>query len=91
MNKNENTSDRYFRLTNFYAAAFLFTQGLVLVNMEEISPGKSQFVFEDCPNRELLLQQYNFAPENASACLVDVRKFIYALKTLKERLHNRDF
>lgn len=86
----KNDSDRYFRTSNLYAAAFLFVKGLVLVNIDKVTSSKSQFVFEETPEREHLLQQYNFAPENALDCSVDVRKFIFALKTLKERLYQQE-
>ena len=87
---NKDTSDRYFRISNLYAAAFLFTKGLVLVNIDKLSLKKSQFVFEDTPEREYLLQQYNFSPKDSKDCLVDARQFIFALKTLKERLYQQE-
>lgn len=87
MNKN---LDRYFRTSNLYAAAFLFAKGLSLVNIDKTSPRKAQFVFEDSPERELLIQQYNFAPRDSKDCLVDARQFIFALKTLKERLYQQE-
>ncbi|OGM29421.1 hypothetical protein A2801_02275 [Candidatus Woesebacteria bacterium RIFCSPHIGHO2_01_FULL_41_10] len=87
---NKDYSNRYFRTSNLYAAAFLFAKGLALVNIDKLTSTKSQFVFEDTPEREYLLQQYNFAPENSLDCSVDVRKFIFALKTLKERLYQQE-
>lgn len=86
----DKTKDKYFRTTNLYAAAFLFAKDHILANIDRVTSKQSIFVFEDTPEREYLLQQYNFAPENAPSCLIDSRKFIIALKTLKERLYQHE-
>ncbi len=82
-----NKDFRYFRLANFYTAAFLFAKGLELVNIDRTDPKHSQFVFKDCPERELLVRRFNFAPEDSPEVLIDVRKFVMAIKMLKDKLY----
>ena len=79
--------DRYYRLTSFYAAAFLFSKGMELVNIDRLNPKRSQFVFRDSAERELLLDSFNFGKEDSTEVLVDARKFIMAIKMLKEKLY----
>lgn len=79
--------NRYFRITNFYISAFLFAKGLELVNIDRTDPKHSLFVFLDVPEREILLQNFNYAKEDAPGALVDVRKFITAIKQLKDKLY----
>ena len=59
----KNRDDRYFRLTSFYPACFLFANGLELVNIEQdpANPKRSQFVFRDSPEREVLVRSFNFS------------------------------
>ena len=78
---------RYFRLTSFYTAAFLFCKGMELVNIDRSNPKRSQFVFRDTPEREALLQDFNFAKENSLKAMVDARKFVMAIKMLKDKLY----
>lgn len=81
--------DRYFRLASFYAAAFLFAKGMELVNIEKdpTNPKRSQFVFRDTPERELLIQRLSFAPEDSPEVMLDFRKFVTAIKMLKDKLY----
>ncbi len=90
---NKNKDDRYFRLTSFYTACFLFSKGLELVNIEPdpSSSKRSQFVFRDTPERELLIQTYNFAKEDSPEVLIDFRKTVLAIKTLKDKLYQDRF
>ncbi len=85
----ENEDDRYFYLTSFYIACFLFSKGLELVNVEKDpeNPKRSQFVFKDAPERETLIQSYNFAKEDSPEVMVDFRKAVLAIKTLKDKLY----
>ena len=79
---------RYFRTSNFYAAAFLFAKNQTLVNIDRLAdPKRAQFVFLDSPERELLLHNYSFAQEDSPETLVDFRKAITAIKTLKDKLY----
>lgn len=89
----KNQDDRYFKLSNFYAACFLFSKGLELVNIEKDpeNPKRSQFVFKDTPEREALIQNYNFAKEDSQEVLIDPRKFVMAIKMLKDKLYQERF
>jgi len=89
----ENQDERYFRLTSFYSACFLFAKGLELVNIEEdpSNPKRSQFVFKDTPEREILIHNFNFAKEDSPEVLVDARKLVMAIKTLKDKLYQERF
>ena len=85
INKKDN---RYFRISSFYVAAFLFAKGLELVNIDKITnPKRAQFVFRDIPEREILLKNYNFAKENEPGVMIDARKFVMAIKMLKDKLY----
>ncbi len=88
-----NKADRYFRLTSFYAACFLFSKKLELVNIETdpTNPKRSYFVFRDTPERELLIQTYNFAKEDSPEVLIDPRKFVTAIKILKDNLYQAKY
>lgn len=79
--------DRYFRTNSFYAAVFLFAKGMELVNIDHVDPKRSDFVFLDIPERELLLKSFNFAPENSPEVSIDARKFVMAIKMLKDKLY----
>ncbi len=87
MDKYKNKDSRYFRLASFYTAAFLFTKGLELVNIDRLDTKHSQFVFKDTPKREWLIQSFNFAKEDSPEVMVDARKFITAIKQLKDALY----
>lgn len=87
MGLNPNTDNRYFRLTSFYTAAFLFAKGMELVNIDHTDPQRSQFVFLDTPNREQFVHNFDFAKEDSPEALVDARKFVMAIKMLKDKLY----
>lgn len=89
MNTNKNYAT--WRTDSLYLSAFLLAKGLSLVTIEKLSSKKSLFVFVDSPNRELLLNNFNFSPEGSSDCLVDAREFVSAIKSLKEKLYQSDF
>ena len=79
---DSNKDDRYYRIANFYTAAFLFTKGLTLVNIDKVTdPKRAYFVFLDTPEREKLLDNFNFAKEDSQEANIDVRKFIMAIKS----------
>lgn len=84
--------NRYFRTSSFYLAAFLFCNGLELVNIDKITDSKrSNFVFRDNPERESLVEDFKFGKENSTPIMVDARKFIVSIKTLKEKLYQDIF
>lgn len=89
MNKDldANQTDRYFRTSSFYTAVFLFARGLELVNIDYSDPKRSQFVFLDTPEREQLIHDFSFAPQDAPEIMVDARKFVMAIKMLKDKLY----
>jgi len=83
--------DRYFRTTSFHLAAFLSAKGVELANIEKENPKRATFVFRDSPQREHLLESFNFGKEDAPEVMVDGRKLITAIKQLKEKLYQDDF
>lgn len=84
--------DRYFKISNFYIAAFLFSKGMELKNIDKISnPKRAQFVFVDSPERESLLHSFNYSKESSEEIMVDARKFITTIKALKEKLYQDTF
>ncbi len=93
MNKEsyKKQDERYFHLTSFYVAAFLFARGMELVNIDHTDPKRSQFVFKDSPEREILIQNFNFSPEGSPESLVDARKFVMAIKMLKDKLYQERY
>lgn len=87
----KNQDSRYFRLASFYAAAFLFAKGIELVNIDRTDQKRSEFVFIDTPEREALLHSFNFAKEDTNQVMVDARKFVMAIKMLKDKLYQNKF
>ncbi len=85
----DKSDDRYFKTSNFYVAAFLFTKGLELVNIDRTDSRRSEFVFLDTPERERLLQNFNYSSEDSPESMVDVRKFVMAIKQLKDKLYQQ--
>jgi len=78
---------KYFRTTNFYASCYLFSKGLELVGINKDNPRKCEFCFIDTPERALLLAAFNFGKEDDPKVMVDARKLILAVKTLKDKLY----
>lgn len=84
--------DKYFRTNSFNVAVFLFTRGIALVNIVKTAdPRRKSFVFLDFPEREWLLERFNFAKEDDPEVLVDARKMAKAMKALKEKLYQEEF
>lgn len=92
MNNKDTAEDhRYFKTSSFYIACFLFTKNQVLVNIDKVTdPRRAQFVFLETSGRSELLQNFNFAKENSPEVMVDARKFVVAIKQLKEKLYQGD-
>lgn len=83
-------NESHFNTSSFYLSCFLFAHGLELVDISPTqNPRKKEFVFLDSPEREQLVQLFNFAPEDDQGVLVDARKFVTAIKTLKDRLYQQ--
>lgn len=83
----KNKDNQYFHLANFYIACFLFSKGLELVDIDRTDPRRSQFVFLDTSERKTLIQNYNFSKEGSPEVLIDPRKFVMAIKMLKDKLY----
>ena len=79
--------DKYFRTNNFHIAAFLFAKGFELVNIDKTDPKRCVFVFVDTPEREMLVELFNFAKEDHDEVMVDARKMVYATKRLTDGLY----
>ncbi len=87
-----NSNERYFSTSSFYPAAFLFAKGEELVNVDKITdPRRASFVFENKNACSELLHAFHYSKENANDVLIDARKMVAAVKTLKEKLHQENF
>ena len=94
MNKKKTIKqeEKHFRISSFYVAAFLFAKGLEMVDVDRITdPKRAQFVFRDNADRELWLARFNFAQENSPEVMIDARKFVAAVKMLKDKLYQDKF
>lgn len=76
-------------LTNFYASVFLILKGAQIIGIKksDSNPRQSVFVFKDFPQRKEILQQLNFAEDNSPETLIDFRKTVTAIKSLKNMLY----
>lgn len=90
MGKNtKDSKDRYYSTANFYESAFLFTRGFELVNVDHtLDARKAFFIFIETPDREKTSYQFLYGTEEE--VLVDARKFVYAIKTLKAKLYENN-
>ena len=79
--------DRYFRTPDLYLAAYLFSKNLWLVNIDRTDRKNCFLVFTDTAEREELVLNYRYGKE----ALVDARKYAYALRKLKIKLHAKMF
>lgn len=86
LSKNKNL----FKTNSFYPSAFLIAKGLSLVGIERADPKRANFVFQDRSDRQQLIQAFNFAEEDSPEVMVDVRKFVVAVRVLKDRLYQRN-
>ena len=85
---NTNKNHEY-ELTNFYASVFLILKGaqIISIRRSDSNPRQSIFVFRDFPQRQEILRQFNFAGENSPEVLVDFRKAVTAIRSLKNMLY----
>ena len=80
--------DHFYHTSNFYLAAFLYAKGVELADIERTENRKrAVFVFVESPDRERFVHHFNFAPDSGGEAAIDARKFVYAIKTLKEKLY----
>lgn len=80
-------SNKSFKTSQFYLAAFLHVKGMELIGIDRTDPRRCQFIFADIPQREMLIEAFNFAGEDAKTVMVDARKLVNVLKNLKDKLH----
>lgn len=86
-----NMEKRYFKTTNFYLACFLFAKGIELVNIDRITDKKRYtFVFIESEEIETFTHAFNFSLENDEEVMVDARKIIHSIKTLKDKLYQNN-
>lgn len=84
----KHNKNQLWRCGSFYTVAFLILKGFDLVGVEpSANPKRSIFILKDSPEREGLLQSFNFAPENSSGCLVDFRRAVTVIRDLKQKLY----
>lgn len=81
--KIKKSKNQYVYIRNFYLASFLFLKGLDLMDTTK----DKRFVFKDSLRRKDLMRDYNFAKVNTPRVMVDARKFVWAMKTLRERTY----
>ena len=87
----DSNTNKNYSITNFYLAAFLLTKGLNLVGIDRTNPQRSRFQFVKSPQWERLIEAFSFAKDNDPEVLIDARKFVTAIKSLKEKLYLNKF
>ena len=84
--------DRYFRTTSFNIAAFLFTKGFELANIDKLeNPHKAHFVFPNSPELTMAVHVFNFAKEDSPELKVSARLLFTAIKQIKTALYQDTF
>jgi len=81
--------NKNFHLTNFYTACFLICKGIHLLDIRKISLSKAEFIFKDGGDVETLIRSFDFAEKNSPKVKVDVREFVMAIKSLKDKLYQK--
>ena len=84
---NKNKDKNFYSTSNFYPVCFLISKGLRLININRTNSPRCEFVFQDSPEREKWLSDFNFAPENKPSVMIDARQIITSIKMLKEKLY----
>ncbi len=80
-------TDKDYSTASFYLAAFLLTKGLDIIGIDRSDVQRSKFQFAKSPQWDRLIEAFNFAKDNDPKILVDPRKFVVAIKGLKEKLY----
>jgi hypothetical protein len=84
--------EKYFSSTNFYFASFLFAKGFELVNVDKITnPKKARFVFANSPEIEDLQEIFTLGKSDSPEIMVDAKRFVMAIKSLKDQLYSENF
>jgi len=89
MNKYKEFASKTLALNNFYTTCFLLCKGFDLVDIDKTNPRKASFVFENKENIESTLKDFDFAEKQSPEVMVDARKFIATIKSLKDKLYQR--
>lgn len=89
--RTKNSNQTHFKISSFYASAFLFAKGLELIDIDKKHNSKrADFIFQDSPQREKWLKEFNFAKKNSPEAMVDAREFVLAIKMLKDKLYQEN-
>lgn len=79
---------KHFETTSFYLAAFLLASKVELINVNcTARDRRCRFIFHDSSRREKISEAFLYAKEESPDVSIDARKFINAIKSLKEKLY----
>jgi hypothetical protein len=76
-----------FKTDNFYLGVFLSSKGLTLTGIDRSNPRRCKFIFVDSPQREKLVEVFNFGKPGCRELKVDARNLITAIRQLKAQLY----
>ncbi len=89
--KTDKNNKNIYKTSSLNLSAFLYAKGVTLKGIEKSdSSNKSTFIFADASTCEDLTQIFNFAPDQDARTMVDARKLLEAIKSLKDRLYNNN-
>lgn len=74
---------KIYQTNNFYLSSILLAKGIKLVNIDRNNPRQCQFVFEDSPQRQKLVEDFLIGKE----ILIDAKVLIGTIKDLKDKLY----
>lgn len=83
---NPYPDSRHWLTRSIYMAAYLYAQGLELVNVEKDAMGKYVFAFRDAPELDELAHEFEYGPD----AIVDARKYVQALEELQFQKEEAD-
>ncbi|MGA2418189.1 MAG: hypothetical protein ABSF55_03055 [Candidatus Staskawiczbacteria bacterium] len=78
-----------FNISDLNFSAFLLTKGSELLGISHADYSKRcDFIFKETPRQEKKLREaFYFAKENAPEALVDARKLVANIKSLKDKVY----
>lgn len=79
--------NKYFKTTSFNLAVFLLCKNFKLISIEKTDNKRRAFVLKDEPQREHLVEVFNFGKENHREAMLDTRKVFTISKELKNKLY----
>ncbi len=71
-----------FQTSDFYLTVFLRTNGLRIRRLDKTNPRNVKFIFEDCPARKSLVQDYLYGDP-----LVPLKEFVNYIKEVKNLIY----